>query len=454
MSLIYHLLKPIVTLAVHIFYKKIEIVNIERLNEKVPTLLVSNHNNAFLDAVVVEMFAKPQIYSLARGDVFSNPFIRSILSALRIIPIYRREEAADILEKNEITFEQCISLLEQKQQIIIYPEGDCVTEKRLRKLKKGAARIALRAEAKNNFNLNVRVLPIGLNYSAAKNFRSNLFINVGEPIYLKEYQVQYTQDSVKAINALTQHIEKEMRALVVDIQQHSNDKLYEDVSALYKTVLMKNKKRNEKYLEVDYEANCQIADAINQFQNQNPVGVENFKQNIRQYHLMLDKLNVPHRLFTKEIVDALNFVSTSKNLFLVGLGMPIHLLGIALNYLPYRFAYSTADKNVKQVHFHASVNFVIGMFGWISYYLFQLVAAALLSKSALVTFFFALLIPATGWYSLNFYSLMKKTYAQWNLFSLNQNNPDIIEKLLLHRQELLNELEHAKNIYCKGNSND
>ena len=439
--MLYQILKPIVTLAAHIFYKKIVIVKRERLNEKIPTLIVSNHNNAFLDAVVVEMFAKPQIYSLARGDVFGNPFIRSILSALRIIPIYRKEEAEDMLEKNEVTFEQCIALLEQKEQIIIYPEGDCVTEKRLRKLKKGTGRIALRAEAKNNFELNVRVLPIGLNYSAAKNFRSKLFINVGEPIYLKEYQAQYAQDAVKAINSLTQRIENKMRALVVDIEHRASDKLYEDVLALYKSSWIKSKGLDENNLQHDYQVNCAIANAINYWQNENPTDLENFKQNIRQYHLMLDKLNVPSRLFSKQNIDALNFISTSKDLFLVGVGMPLHIMGIALNYLPYRFAYNTADKKVKQVHFHASVNFVIGLFGWIGYYIFQLLLIALFLQNWMITIFFSLLIPATGLYSLHFYSFLKKTFVQWNLFSLAQNSSEVVEQMLVHREELVAEFQ-------------
>jgi 1-acyl-sn-glycerol-3-phosphate acyltransferase len=181
-SILYQVLRPVVTIAVHVFYKKIEIANREHLNEEGATLIVSNHNNAFLDAVVVEMFAKNQIYSIARGDVFGNPFIRSILNQMRILPIFRKEEGPGQMHKNEATFERCIELLRKKEHIIMYPEGDCVMEKRLRRLRKGAARIALRTEAKHDFKLNLRILPVGLNYSSAKKFRSKLFINIGNPI--------------------------------------------------------------------------------------------------------------------------------------------------------------------------------------------------------------------------------------------------------------------------------
>ena len=157
--MLYQILKPIVTIAVHIFYKRIVIVNRERLNEGGATILVANHTNAFLDAVVVSMFVKRKVYSIARGDVFKNKRVADILKRLCIIPIYRKEEGVKEMLKNEATFVRCIELLEEKQSFTMYPEGNCVTEKRLRSLRKGAARIAFGAEAKNEFKLNVKVLP-------------------------------------------------------------------------------------------------------------------------------------------------------------------------------------------------------------------------------------------------------------------------------------------------------
>ena len=440
MSILYQVLKPIVTIAVHVFYKKIEIVNRERLNEEGPTLIISNHNNAFLDAVVVEMFAKPQVYSIARGDVFNNSFVRSVLTKLCILPIFRKEEGPGLMHKNEETFEKCVELLGKKQHIIMYPEGDCVTEKRLRKLRKGAARIALRAEAGNDFNLNLRVLPICLNYSAAKKFRSNLFINVGNPISLKEYEKQYADDKVRAVNNLTLHMEKEMRMLLVELEHHSNDHLYEEVLELYKPASTQN-------LKDDHSANRQIAATLNHFHHRHHAQLQHLKVNLHDYHTTLNKLGISVRLFNPKSIDGINMVSAAKDLFLTGLGMPLHLTGIAFNYLPYRFAYRTADKKVKQAHFHASVNFVIGMFSWIGYYLFQLLIIGIISKSWLVLLAFTFAIPATGLYSLNFYSFMKKTKARWNLLSFIQNNEALSKILLLNREELVSEVERMKEIY-------
>ncbi len=438
--MLYHALKPFVYTAVHIFYKKIEIANKERLNMPGPTLIVSNHNNAFLDALVVDIFARPKIYSIARGDVFKRPAIAWLLKKVGVIPIFRLSEGKDQMYKNEETFERCVELLGQKQHIIMYPEGDCVTEKRLRKLRKGSARIVLRAEAEHDFKLGVKVLPVGLNYSAAKNFRSSLFIQVGEPIYINAYQQQNVIDPVKTVNTLTNHIEKEMRLLIVDLHHKGDDRFYEDLLTVYKPVLMQKKGLNAYNLLHDYEVNKEIAQAVNYSGNHHNPNQDTFKQKIHQYVNTLSQLGITEQVFAKEHTQSPSMFTVIMERFLLGFGLPLHLAGIAFNYLPYRLAYNTADTKVKQVHFHASVNFVVGMFGWIFYYLFQLLLIRLYFDVKIVALM-AVLIPASGYYSLQYYSRMKKAMARWRYFSLWQNNEDGVRKLAQRRTEIIQEAE-------------
>ncbi len=55
--------------------------------------------------------------------------------------------------------------------IIIHPEGLCVNEKRVRPLRKGIGRIAFGAEEENNWNLNLKIVPVALNYTNASQSR-------------------------------------------------------------------------------------------------------------------------------------------------------------------------------------------------------------------------------------------------------------------------------------------
>lgn len=439
--MLYQSLRPIVTTAVNVFYKNVEVTNVKALNRKGPTLIVSNHTNAFLDAVVVAVFVKHKIYSIARGDVFKNPTLGKVLSALGIIPIFRKQDGVGEMMKNEETFGRSIELLSQGQTIIMYPEGDCVTEKRLRKLRKGAARIALRAESENNCRLHLQVIPIGLNYSNPHNFRSRLFINVGEPMPVEDYARQYVEDNAKAMNRFTQDLEQNMRQLIVEVEHPEDDVFYEEVLKVYKPVLKMQLGFHPHSLQHDHDAEVLLAKAVNHLHRHHHHQLSELKHRMGNYHHALKQAGIPLQHFSREKVNSISLLNVTGEGILLGLGWPLHIVGVLLNYLPYRFAYQTADKKVKQRHFHASVNFAIGMFGWLLYYLFQLLVVGLVLKSLLVTLGFAVLIPFAGWFSLRFYSFLKKARANSKIVSLLHHNKAKAQHLLVEREKLIASLE-------------
>jgi 1-acyl-sn-glycerol-3-phosphate acyltransferase len=89
-----------------IFCRKIIVNNREMLKKSGPLLLASNHPNSFLDAVILDILFHKPVWSLTRGDVFKNPVISKILSALKMFPVYRVTEGAENLNINYATFEK------------------------------------------------------------------------------------------------------------------------------------------------------------------------------------------------------------------------------------------------------------------------------------------------------------------------------------------------------------
>jgi 1-acyl-sn-glycerol-3-phosphate acyltransferase len=148
-----------------IHFRRIFLSNVSVIPAKGPAILACNHPNSFLDAIVVALLIKRPIHFLARSDVFRKPVARWILSQLHLIPIYRLQEGSENLEKNKDTFKRCSEILAKGGVILIFSEGNCILEKRLRPLKKGTARIAFTAEALSNWNLNIRIIPVGINYT-------------------------------------------------------------------------------------------------------------------------------------------------------------------------------------------------------------------------------------------------------------------------------------------------
>ena len=165
-----------------IFCRKIIINKPEILKIKGPVLLACNHPNSFLDSIIIDTLFKEDVWSLARGDAFKKPFLK-ILAALKILPVYRPSEGVENLSENYKTFDACIEILKSNGVITIFSEGKCINEWHLRPLKKGTARLAIKAWEEN---IPLTVIPVGLNYSSYTRFGKNVFINFGEPIQKRD----------------------------------------------------------------------------------------------------------------------------------------------------------------------------------------------------------------------------------------------------------------------------
>ena len=172
-------MKILSRLALPIWCRRLTINKPELLKEKGPLLIASNHPDSFLDSVLLDTIFKQPVWSLARGDVFKKPFYIKLLTALKILPVYRTSEGVENLSENYKTFEECIAIFKKKGIITIYSEGKCINEWHLRPLKKGTARLAVKAWDEN---IPLKILPVGINYSSFSRFGKNIFLNFGEII--------------------------------------------------------------------------------------------------------------------------------------------------------------------------------------------------------------------------------------------------------------------------------
>ena len=108
---------------------------------------------------------KGQPVFLARADIFKNKFIASLLYFLKILPVYRIRDGFSNLKANDEIFRKTIDVIRNKNGLVILPEGDHAGFRRLRQLKKGICRVAFQAEEAMDFNLNIKIIPVGLEYT-------------------------------------------------------------------------------------------------------------------------------------------------------------------------------------------------------------------------------------------------------------------------------------------------
>lgn len=180
--MLYHLVKPVIRLALLLFCRKVYINRRDYFRERGPLILAVNHPNSFFDAVIVGAFFRQPVHFLARGDAFKKSWALKILTSLKCIPVYRLREGKEYLHLNEDSFERCRKVLRKNGIVLIFSEGLCINEWNIRPLKKGTARLAFSSWNDPQIGDALRVLPVGVNYNSFRHFGKKVFVRYGEYI--------------------------------------------------------------------------------------------------------------------------------------------------------------------------------------------------------------------------------------------------------------------------------
>src|SRR4051812_37902745 len=143
--LLRQLIHAVISISIRLFFRRIEVVGVDRVPKAGPLLFVLNHPNGLVDPALVFVSLPRRVSFLAKSTLFDNALGAFVLRTLEILPVYRRIDAGAKLESNFSTFENCFELLRRGRCIAIFPEGISHDEPQLQKMKTGAARIALGA---------------------------------------------------------------------------------------------------------------------------------------------------------------------------------------------------------------------------------------------------------------------------------------------------------------------
>lgn len=179
--LLYNATKWITRKGLQSYFRTLHIEGIEHIPETGPVLLVANHPNAFLDALLIAAFMKRPIHFLARGDAFHIPVLGAIFRMYNMLPVYRISEGKENIGKNTSTFDASQDQIEKQGMVLIFGEGKCEQNWDLRPLKKGPARIAERAWGDSQSESMV-IIPIGLTYEHFEGGGKSVVMRFGEPV--------------------------------------------------------------------------------------------------------------------------------------------------------------------------------------------------------------------------------------------------------------------------------
>jgi 1-acyl-sn-glycerol-3-phosphate acyltransferase len=246
------------------YYRKIRSVGREKIPKKTPVMFIPNHQNSFMDALLVVSTNWKYTFFLTRAQAFSSAFMRWFLDNLNMLPVYRVRDGISSVTKNNAIFERCIRMLEKKYAVLVFAEANHNLNRRIRPLSKGFTRIAFDAEQKNNWDLNLQIIPVGVNYTRHRESRNDVTVVYGDPIPMKQYQELFEKDERKAANVLKNDVAKIMKECTMHVQNAQHyflhqlllDDLADDRSHLVdpKKVRPLNEKLDQLASEEDYLA--------------------------------------------------------------------------------------------------------------------------------------------------------------------------------------------------------
>ena len=225
MRWLYRFLRPIVRFALRIYFRKIYLHFADEIPSHGPVMISANHPSAFLEAILMACYLKRPIHFLVRGDVFANSFVAKLLELTHQIPIYRFRDGFSSMRRNHDTFSKVYELLNEDKVVVIFSESFTVLEKRLRPIQKGTARLAFGAY--EHVHKEFPIIPVGVNYTQADRFRSEVSIIGGKSIDFMPYYQVYKQDKQKGLNGLTEQIRTSLDELVIQVKDPSDDDLSE-----------------------------------------------------------------------------------------------------------------------------------------------------------------------------------------------------------------------------------
>lgn len=217
--MVYKLIQILLKIYLPLFFKKVEVRGLSNVPRDKPVLFAVNHQNTFLDAMLVGMHLKRQVFFLTRSDVFTGKFALKVFNALNLVPIFRKKDGdLNYRSKNQETFDYCIKKLEDGKPVLIFPEGHSEPIHHMFPLKKGVARLALEAEAKHDFNFRLHIVPVAVNYENHFLPGKGAYVEYLEPIIVSKYKDTYRESESKARTSLLARISNDLKNNVVDIE--------------------------------------------------------------------------------------------------------------------------------------------------------------------------------------------------------------------------------------------
>ncbi|MCU0435751.1 MAG: lysophospholipid acyltransferase family protein [Bacteroidia bacterium] len=443
--MLYSLFWILFRITFRIFFREAVVHNRERIPPQGPLLICANHPGALLDPMVIAALLGRRVHFLAKAVAFKTKFAQWLLPRLNMIPIYRKQDDPSQTHRNEETFVKCYEQLAKGAAILIFPEGISITERKLRELKTGAARIVLGAEEANNYTLNIQVLAVGLNYDDPHSFGRNVLIQVAEPIAVSNYTAQWQTDKFAAADALTEEIRRRLEAQIIHIENDEDDRLVKQVERLHGDELRRKRNLPPDSAPHEFRLTQRIAAVVQWFRTHDNARLDELRSGMSSYFWKLEALGLSDRALRSSEVKPIHhrFVQ----LLAMLAGFPFYVCGLLLNIVPFFIAHRLSQTLVKQREFQGAVGAVTGALLFLIWYVLLAVLTYTVWKNGWLAAGIVVMAVPAGLFAWYYHLRIRSLFKRSLLGSLFKRRRVLILELIRQREELISQLEQAEAWY-------
>lgn len=439
--MIYRVFKFLFYFTTKAYFRSLYIKNGKVVPSKGPIVFAVNHTSAFMDPILLATHIKRQLYFLSRGDAFKSRFSKWLFPKLHMIPVYRPDLFPNDTHKNKQVFEKCFEHLENKKTVMIFPEGISETVRRLRPIKTGISRISLVAEERNNFELGVVIIPIGINYSNPHHFKSDVFVKFGDPISVKDYKERYFSNKKQTVLELTNDVKSRLEDVTVNITDKKQEKIIQQIEILYRSKHRETNKEGDKAPK-DFYLSQDIVKAVSYFSKNKPEQLKKLEVKMTSYLTNLKRLGIRDTQIRNE---NLNLKDPQKYLYFI-LGFPLFLYGCIFNFIPFKGAELLAKKIPVRADFVGSMKLGLGMFIFLICYVIMTTIMGVYTNFGWAILFLLTLYPV-GLFSINYIKEYFQVRGTLKFLFLKKRKTELINELKEFRQKIVEQLEQGKTEY-------
>jgi 1-acyl-sn-glycerol-3-phosphate acyltransferase len=442
----YAVVRMIARFWIWFFFERVEVRHLERVPLTGPVLLCINHPNNLIDSLLVGAVVRRKVHYLATAALFRNRLSARLLVALGVIPVYRRTDDPDVVDRNMELFAACHQAFDRGRLLAIYPEGSTRAEAHVQRIKTGAARIALGYEAHAPGKL--AVVAVGLSFQAHRRFRGRIVVSFSTPTALSPYSAVYCEQQGKAVQALTTTLQQAMEREVVHVDRIDAAPLARAVQAVYRGELEHAlwDERGRFGLQTAALATSRgVADAVEHLREQAPERVERLWQRILGYHAGLAAYHLRDDRFGTRRERAPERQPIARSWQTI-VGLPLFAYGAAVNFFPYYLPGWLAGRMARKQTDYATIRLLASV---VAFPLFWSVETALVGWAAglgwALAFFLSL--PLGGLIAYRYVVGTGRLRHQLRFGALFLTRAQVARRLRAERREIVAELENAKRDY-------